>query len=76
MEKFKFGIFYFSDRNVKVESTVIIKDQGKGQFAQIIYRPDLDSEDGWIEVHCPSCKEPNEMVAAKALLFGGLYNVT
>ena len=74
MGKYQFGIFNFTDKNVKVESTKHIK--GAAQFKQITSCPDLENEDGWIEFNFPNRKEPNKKVAAKVLLFGGLYNIS
>ena len=75
MGKFKFAIFYFSDKSVKVESTTLIKDQSAEQFSQITSCPDLDSDDGWVEIKWPTRKDPKRTAAAKVLLFGGVCSL-
>lgn len=67
---FKFAVYYLFDRTVKVESTSLIL--GSDQFTQVA-QSDLDGATNWIEIKWPTKKEPNKMVAAKVLLFGGKY---
>ena len=72
MAQFKFGMFYFRDKSIRVESTDIVTSQYGEQLIQVLARPDLSSEDGWIEVYWANRKEPRKKVAAKLLLLGGL----
>jgi len=71
IEKFKFGLFYVTDRSVNVYNISVIKEKKIGQLAQVTSRPDLDSKYGWVEINCPSTKRPKTL-AAKLLLIGGL----
>ncbi|KAK7888768.1 hypothetical protein WMY93_024328 [Mugilogobius chulae] len=51
MAQFKFGMFYFRDNTIHVESTDIVTPQDRQQLVQVLKRPDLSSEDGWIQVY-------------------------
>lgn len=73
MAQFKFGMFYFRDNTIHIESTDIVTPQNRQQLIQVLKRPDLSSEDGWIQVCWGTRKEPKNKVAAKLLLLGGLY---
>ncbi|CAL1579997.1 unnamed protein product [Knipowitschia caucasica] len=71
MLPFKFAIFYFHNEVVKVESTSLIVGN-IGKFNQINSRPDLTDEN-WLELKCPSRKEPKKTEAVKVLLFGDSF---
>lgn len=71
MMPYKFALFYFHNEVVKVESTSLIAGNN-GKFFQIKSRPDLHDEN-WLELKCPSRKEPNKTEAVKVLLFGGKF---
>ncbi|XP_072572248.1 uncharacterized protein [Paramormyrops kingsleyae] len=73
MAPFKFGIFYFRDSSIHVESTDIVTPQYRAKLVQVLTRPDLSSEDGWIEVYFVKRKGPQKKVAAKLLLLGDSY---
>ncbi|KAK0155236.1 hypothetical protein N1851_002427 [Merluccius polli] len=73
MAQFKFGMFYFKDNTIHVESTDIVAPQYRQKLVQVLKRPDLYSEDGWIQVCWGTRKAPTNNVAAKLLLLGGLY---
>ncbi|KAL6478110.1 hypothetical protein MHYP_G00139450 [Metynnis hypsauchen] len=75
MAPFKFGIFYFRDKSVHVESADIVTPQYTKQLVQVLARPDLSNDDGWIEVYQANRKEPQKKVAAKLLLLGDNYKV-
>ncbi|KAK7891487.1 hypothetical protein WMY93_023450 [Mugilogobius chulae] len=73
MAQFKFGMFYFRDNTIHVESTDIVTPQDRQQLVQVLKRPDLSSEDGWIQVYWGTRKAPKNKVAAKLLLLGDNY---
>ena len=50
MAQFKFGMFYLKDNTIHVKSTEIVAPQYRQKLVQILKRPDLYSEDGWIQV--------------------------
>lgn len=69
---FQYAIYYLFNKTLKVESTSIIV--GNSKFSQVTSQPDLE-EDAWIEIKCPTKKDPEKTVAAKVLLFGGKFGV-
>nr|XP_055045514.1 uncharacterized protein LOC129431607 [Misgurnus anguillicaudatus] len=69
---FQFAIYYLFDKSLKVESTSLILGDSD-QFDQVTSKPDLDSDDNWLEIKWPSRKEPEKTVAAKVLLFGDSF---
>ena len=73
MAQFKFGMFYLKDNTIHVKSTEIVAPQYRQKLVQILKRPDLYSEDGWIQVCWGTRKASTNNVAAKLLLLGGLY---
>ncbi|XP_051796450.1 uncharacterized protein LOC127531358 isoform X3 [Acanthochromis polyacanthus] len=73
MAQFKFGMFYFRDNTIHVESTDIVTPQYRQQLVQVLKRPDLSSEEGWIQVCWGTRKAPKNKVAAKLLLLGDNY---
>ena len=73
MAQFKFGMFYLKDNTIHVKSTEIVAPQYRQKLVQILKRPDLYSEDGWIQVWWGTRKASTNNVAAKLLLIGGLY---
>ncbi|XP_078025322.1 uncharacterized protein LOC144463787 isoform X2 [Epinephelus lanceolatus] len=73
MAQFKFGMFYFRDNTIHVESTDIVTPQYRQQLVQVLKRPDLSSEEGWIQVCWSTRKAPKNKVAAKLLLLGDNY---
>ncbi|XP_030220371.1 uncharacterized protein LOC115549366 isoform X2 [Gadus morhua] len=73
MAQFKFGMFYLKDNTIHVESTEIVAPQYRQKLVQILKRPDLYSEDGWIQVCWGTRKASTNNVAAKLLLLGDNY---
>lgn len=71
---FQFAIYYFYDKTVQIESTSVIL--GTDQFSQVQSKPDLEDDNDWIEIKCPTRKDPAKTVAAKVLLFGGELDFT
>lgn len=67
---FQFAIYYLFDKSLKVESTSILLSD-VDQLSQITSKPDLDGDEDWLEIKCPTRKEPEKTVPAKVLLFGG-----
>ncbi|KAL7407774.1 hypothetical protein ABVT39_013458 [Epinephelus coioides] len=58
------------DNTIHVESTDIVTPQYRQQLVQVLKRPDLSSEEGWIQVCWGTRKAPKNKVAAKLLLLG------
>ncbi|XDV24189.1 hypothetical protein PO909_028437 [Leuciscus waleckii] len=69
---FQFAIYYLFDKSLKVESTSILLSN-VDQLSQITSKPDLDGDDDWLEIKCPTRKEPEKTVPAKVLLFGDSF---
>ncbi|XP_048009101.1 uncharacterized protein LOC125243422 [Megalobrama amblycephala] len=70
--RFQFAIYYLFDKSLKVESTSILL-ANIDQLSQITSKPDLDADDNWLEIKCPTRKEPEKTMPAKVLLFGDSF---
>ena len=71
MSRFRYALFYFQSKNVSVEDTDIITDEYKHEAQkQITQMPNLESDDGWIEVQFQNRRGPPTQLSAKILLLG------
>ena len=69
-----YGLFYFVDGSVTVDSTSIIQYTYRNAGVTVTCKEDLQSEHGWIEVVLPAFSRQNpKPVAAKLLFLAGKF---
>ncbi|CAL8315475.1 unnamed protein product [Arctogadus glacialis] len=64
-----YGLFYFVDGSVTVDSTSIIQYTYRNAGVTVTCKEDLQSEHGWIEVVLPAKRRQNPKPVAAKLLF-------